>query len=372
MKPVILSAGFSAAQLEDLQSTQKVWQIHDLLANQLKELYEINHADQRLSPNFAEQQTQFIKGQLRQTPALAGQWVYLPWSGELIHMLGREEYYQLRTNRNRNLITSAEQTKIANATVAVAGMSVGGGIAVSLAYSGVSKFKLADFDQLETANLNRVRAAVQHVGQPKINVICQQIYEVDPYATIESFEKGINNENLSQFLTGATVAFDENDDFVMKVRLRQSAKQAKVPVIMLTNLGNSVLVDVERYDNEPDCQIFNGLLGELPEEILTTKVGEKEKVKYAMQIVGVDNISTRALHSLFEINKTLVGRPQLYSTIAIDGGLAAYLVRRLVLGTDLPSGRTKLNVDEALNLSRDEDVAERQKILDQLKEKLRD
>ena len=49
----------------------------------------------------------------------------------------------------------------------------------------------------------------------------------------------------------------------MKVALREAARLARVPVVMLANLGDNVLVDIERYDLEPDLPIFNGILGDI-------------------------------------------------------------------------------------------------------------
>jgi hypothetical protein len=279
--------------------------------------------------------------------------MYFPWSGVLLHTVNGEEYQKLRTNRNQLLITSVEQAKLANASVGVTGLSVGNGIAVSLAYMGIGVFRLAEFDTLETANLNRLRSGIPHLGDPKLDVTLEQLYEINPYAEVQTWPAGLKGDDLSGFLDGGRrldVVFDEIDDFGMKVRLRMAARDAKVPVIMLTSLGDNILVDVERYDTEPDLPLFHGLLGDLPEEILRNPIGEKEKIKYAMQLVGAQYIPTRALESLLQINRTIVGRPQLYSTIAVDGGLAAYLVRRIILGQSLPSARSYLSFDKLLDL----------------------
>lgn len=67
-------------------------------------------------------------------------------------------------------------------------------------------------------------------------------------------------------------------------------------------------------------------------------------------MVGKENIPTRALQSVREINKTLVGRPQLSSTVAISGALASYLSRRIILGKKLPSGRKRISLNEIFEL----------------------
>jgi hypothetical protein len=369
-KPIILRQGqYNQAELESLKR-QPIFKTSDIYKSQLAELFEIDNPQLKTSADFESHQQAYVKDRLNGSPELDGDWVYFPWSGSLIHMVDAKSYFRLRTNRNQNLIDAAEQTKLANFTVGITGMSVGASIAVALAYSGISNtFKLADFDNLETANLNRLQSGVADVGQPKIDLAARRIYEINPYARILAWPNGLGAAGLNDFIKDSPkldVVFDEIDDFEMKIRLRLAAQAAGVPVIMMTSLGDNTLVDVERYDTEPNIQIFNGLLGDLPEEILKADIGEREKIKYAMQIVGADYIPTRALQSLMDINRTLVGRPQLYSTIAVDGGLAAYLVKRLALGWGLPSGRSYISFDDALKLPQSPS-ADRQAILSRLK-----
>lgn len=354
-KPIILYEGsYDQTDLEKLKDEYPIWQTIDLYKDQLAELFEIEHPDLKQAVDYETQKLDYIKQRSGEYAGTLGNWVYFPWSGNLIHTVQEEPYFRLRTNRNQNLITFDEQVRIKNACAGITGLSVGNGIAISLAYMGVGSFKLAEFDTLETANLNRLRSGIHFIGQPKITVTTQQIYEINPYAQIETWDEGLEQSTIKEFLEGKQrldVVFDEIDDFEMKVRLRLSAKSSKIPVIMLTSLGDNVLVDIERYDADKDLTIFNGLLGKLPEEILKKDIGEKEKIKYAMQIVGTEHIPTRALASLFEVNRSLIGRPQLYSTIAVEGGLGAYLVKRLVLGANIPSGRSYMSFDEVLHFT---------------------
>ena len=150
-KPVILLPNsFNAAQLSQLKEANNIWSVSDIYHSQVNELAEIRF------PGDVVARQAFVDEQ----PAgdLAGAWVYFPWSGVLLHCLPEDELFELRTNRNQNLISKQEQAILAASVVAVAGMSVGSGIALSCVYSGMSgDIKIADFDSLETANLNRLR-----------------------------------------------------------------------------------------------------------------------------------------------------------------------------------------------------------------------
>lgn len=357
-RPLLLSGKFSIEDLEKLRS-HKIWQTNDIYENQLKELYEIAYPGDE-----TEEFTAFAarKG----LGELAGAWVYYPWSGVLLHCVDKDDLFTLRTNRNKNLVDQTEQQKLSSATIAVAGMSVGSSIALSCVYSGISdRIKIADFDDLETVNLNRLRETLSDIGKSKAELAAQHIYELNPFAEIEQFGT-ISDKNIDEFFADVQVVVDEIDDFKMKVRLRLKAKEKKVPLLMFTSLGDNILIDVERYDKDPQPLIFNGAIGDVADEIINNSNIKPDDLKrYAVQTVGQEYVPTRALSSLPEIGKTLVGRPQLYSTIAVDGGLAAFLIRSLILGVPLKSGRYFVSFSTLFGLPKTdfEDNRERKDIL---------
>lgn len=352
MQPIILASGsvYSSAAVAALRKDNKIWKEVDLLAGQLAELFEIDNPDLLHKTDFLERQITYIQDQLGDTPELVGSWVYLPWNGQLIHMVGSADFNRLRTNRNQNLVTADEQAILASAHVGIAGLSVGNSIAIGLAQHGIGSLHISDDDTLETCNLNRLRAGVHQIGLAKQIVATQQLWELNPYLNLTTHGR-LTTDDLDDFFAGNPVAvFDEIDDFEMKIRLRVAAQKHLTPVLMLTSLGDNVLIDVERYDLEPEAEVFHGLLGDLPEEILIQPITEDAKSRYAMDLVGAQYVPTRALASLMQIGRTLVGRPQLASAVIIDGGIATFLVRRLALGQDLPSGRFYLSLAEIMKV----------------------
>ncbi len=65
----------------------------------------------------------------------------------------------MRLDRNRNLITAEEQDRLGLLRIGIVGLSVGHAIAYILAQEGLcGQLRLADFDDLELSNLNRVPA----------------------------------------------------------------------------------------------------------------------------------------------------------------------------------------------------------------------
>src|SRR5438309_769183 len=154
----------SVKELEELVTNQRITLIVDNYDEQLAELFISQNAQLYKAPS--EVKTSSIKDYLakhyRNRPTWQqGSWVYYPWSGELVHLLGRDLFWQLRTVRNHYLITEEEQRLWAKFRVGCAGLSVGSNGAQAIVLTGGSEqLKLADGAVLSGSNLNRMRAGV--------------------------------------------------------------------------------------------------------------------------------------------------------------------------------------------------------------------
>lgn len=349
-KPIILAdTPFDAGQLEEIVAKHGVREVVDIYKRQLQELERVRYAE---APGEA--------------------WIFYPWSKQLLHCVGGSALFALRTNRNKLLIDDDEQKQLHNAGIGIAGMSVGAGIATGFAYSGMSnRLKIADFDVLDTSNLNRLKESLLAVGRPKAELCAQHIYELDPFSEIEIYGEGLNDDNIHTFFTDPKLdlVFDEIDDFKMKVTLRLQAKKHRVPLVMFTSLGDNILIDVERYDSDKDLEPFHGLIPNLASEIAEkNEITEEDIKRYSVQLVGAEYIPTRALASVLEIGHKLAGRPQLYSTIAVDGGLAAYVARKILLDGLIDSGRYFIRFSDFFDMDSSEliDTPQRKSILKKL------
>ncbi len=351
--PIILTEGtYTQEDLDSLIKNNDVVKTIDIYAQQMTEYFEISNPALKGSAGLVAVAKKYVDGILSKKK-LIGSWIYYPWSKILVHSIAEDKYFELRTNRNKNLIDAKEQEKLYNLSIGVLGLSIGSSMAISLAYSAIAgHMKLADFDTLSTSNLNRLKAKISDVGRKKIEICAEQMFEINPYQKLKLFENGVDKNSLDNFLAEGTrlgLIFEAIDDFETKIRLRMAARNLGIPVIMLTNLGDSLLIDVERYDKDKTTPILNGLIDQsVVEEILSGRCSEADKNRFAVQIVGVENVPQRAMDSLKEIGQSLVGRPQLMSTVTVGGGLASFLARKIALGEDLPSGRKIIKWDELI------------------------
>jgi ThiF family protein len=345
----------AAARLEKLATTSPITLVKDTYDEQLAELLLSRNA-QLYRANPAVQQesiASFLASHYGTTePWQMGSWVYYPWSGYLVHILEEELFLESRTIRNKNLITADEQATYADFKVGCLGMSVGSSAAVALILQGGSRqIAIADSAVISGSNLNRIRTGVSSVGDEKATVIARQLYEMDPYIAVAKASGQVTQATLESFFTTPQplqCVVDEIDDLEVKVRLRVEARRRGIPVLMATDLGDDVMLDVERFDRNPNLALFHGLAGDI-EAVLTKKdMTQRQWLKYANMIIGNQNVPLRLQQSLLQIGQTLPTQPQLGGTAQAAGSVIAYAVRMLALGQPLKSGRTMISLDHHL------------------------
>lgn len=274
-------------------------------------------------------------------------WAYYPWRRAMVAVLGPRGYRVVRLDRNRNNITPAEQDRLGALRIGVAGLSVGHVIAHTLAAQGLcGRLRLADFDQLELSNLNRVPATVFDLGINKARVAARRIAELDPYLPIEVFDAGLTVDTVDAFLDGLDIVIEECDSLDMKALLREGARARRMPVLMATS--DRGLVDVERFDREPQRPILHGLLGDLDIGLLPG-MSSREKVPHVLRHLEAERLSPRTAASLIEIDRTISTWPQLASDVVLGAAALAEGVRRIGLGEELRSGRTRIDIGWALD-----------------------
>jgi molybdopterin/thiamine biosynthesis adenylyltransferase len=274
-------------------------------------------------------------------------WAYYPWRRTVVSVLGPHAFRLLRLDRNRNLITAAELDRLARLRIGVVGLSSGHSIAYTLAAQGLcGELRLADFDDLELSNLNRVPAAVFDLGLNKAVVCARRIAELDPYLPVTVVPTGITAQTVGDFVDGLDIVIEECDSLDAKVLIREVARARRLPVLMATS--DRGLLDVERFDIEPSRPIMHGLIGDV-DTAQFANLTNKAKLPYALRMTDATQVSTRMAASLIEVGKTLSTWPQLASDVAVNASGVAEAVRRIGLRERLPSGRVRIDTAAMLD-----------------------
>jgi predicted ThiF/HesA family dinucleotide-utilizing enzyme len=335
--------------LNKLFESGKIIRVSNDYREELLELFGIEHPTEVYQPGFKESFEKYYTEVQKENPLLEqGVWVYFPWSGILSHILNEKDFQIVRTARNRNLINQTEQEKFHNATIGIGGLSVGSSVAFALVLQGGPKhIKLADMDRLALTNTNRVLMGVDHLGSLKVEMAARRIYEINPYTKIELFPEGLNPENIGTFFENLNLIVDEIDNLAIKYLIRTEAKKRKIPVIMAADNGDNAVVDVERYDLDPNLPFFHGRLGETSYEELSglDKFGIGKTIT---KHIGAENVTARTQESLLEMGKTIVSWPQLGGAALINGAAVAYCVRKILNNQPLENNRALISLDEKL------------------------
>ena len=299
---------------------------------------------------FAEQTAQLNEMVPPPNDALkeeGSRWVYFPWRRAVVRLLAPRSFSTLRLDRNRNKLTRAEQARVRALRIGVVGLSAGNSIAHVIAMEGLAgELRLADFDTVDLSNLNRIPASVLDLGINKAVVAARRIAEIDPYLRVVVESEGLRADNLSEFLEGLDLVIEECDSLDMKFLVREAARERRIPVFMESS--DRGVLDVERFDLEPDRPIFHGLLGDMDSSRLAG-LSQAQKAPFVIRLLGAREGSSRGAASLLEVGQTITAWPQLGSEITLGAATVAAAVRRLGLGGDLPSGRVRFDVEEILS-----------------------
>ena len=331
----------ASAALEDLLASGQVLAVHDRLEEQLTELVTARRPQLRTDPEATRRAADAVLGGV---PAWRfGTWAWYPWSGRLVHLLPRELYRQVRLDRNRDKITREDQAGLLERRIGVIGLSVGNCAALTLAMEGVAgAFRLADFDRVGLSNLNRLRTTVADLGVDKTVVAARQLYEIDPYLDVEIYPQGLTEQTIESFFAvddvgrGLDLLVEECDTPWVKVAAREHARRAGVPVLMDTN--DRGLLDVERFDHEPDRPLLHGRLDGVASDDLR-QLTPQAAVDLLLRMVDGDAISPVMVAAIGQIGLTLSSWPQLASGVMLGGALVTDTARRILLGHPVASGR---------------------------------
>ena len=326
--------------------------IIDQFASQRKELFKIKNPEKLLTDIEIERlyNAWIIDRKIEEE----GCWVYYPWLCKMIHILEKEEFISVRTNRNFYKITPEEQELLSKKTIGIIGLSVGHAVATTMATERVcGTIKLADFDTIDLSNLNRIRTGIQNIGLNKCIVTAREIAQIDPFINLDCYTEGLNADNIHDFLLSGKrldLLVDECDGIDMKILCRVEAKKLGIPVVMDTS--DRGMLDIERFDLEPERPIFHGFLKDVPENILLN-IPPSLKTALTLKIIDITKSSSRGKASLLEVGKTITTWPQLASSVTMGGGVVTEAVRSILLNEHTSSGRVYIDVE---NLLRQDDI----------------
>lgn len=347
-RPIRLPHGVKiSSAIKKIKSEHPELTIADPYLQNLEELFLLRNPKYRYNKKYKNHFEFFVSKHAKEGLLLeAGSWFYFPWLNQVVHFLPEKLHLELRTGRNKYLITQEEQEKFYKANIGILGMSVGSHAAITIVMTGGAKhIKIADPDKISGDNLNRIRSGFQHVGTPKVISVCRQIYEINPYSKVELFPKGLTDKNMNKFLSGLDLLVEEMDVPYLKISVRFAAREKGIPVIMGADNGDSNIVDIERYDQNKKLPILHGIMGDMTLENFKAMPAE-DLPKVMAKLAGADIAVPRMLESVTEVGKSLYSWPQLGTAATMCGAVLSNLARRIISkDKNIVTGRYEMSQD---------------------------
>lgn len=126
--------------------------------------------------------------------------------------------YEEAFSRNLGWVTPSEQQKIKNIVIAIPGVGGVGGHHLHVRM-GFSKFKIDDLDEFEIKNFNRqYGSSLSSIGASKTKTLKGMVLDINPEASVETYDLGVREENIEKFLEGVDIICDGLDLYASHLR----------------------------------------------------------------------------------------------------------------------------------------------------------
>jgi len=148
---------------------------------------------------------------------------------------------------------------IRQATVGIAGAGgLGSTIAVSLARVGIGKLIIADFDKIETSNLNRQQYFFDQIGKPKVIALLENLKKINPFSEYQIHHIKLDENNIPIIYKDVDIMVEAFDKAEMKKMLIETwlSHFSLKPIIAASGLagyGMNELIHTKKFDNLYIC-----------------------------------------------------------------------------------------------------------------------
>ncbi len=112
---------------------------------------------------------------------------------------------------------------LASYTVGIAGAGgLGSNCAVALARSGIGQLVIADYDIVESNNLNRQYYFTDQVGMKKTEALKENLYRVNPAVRVDIHDIKLTRENIPDIFRACDIIVEAFDSSVMKEMIAET------------------------------------------------------------------------------------------------------------------------------------------------------
>ena len=230
--------------------------------------------------------------------------------------------------RTEFLLGSGGVATLSRSRVLVVGVGGVGAYAVEmLARAGVGKLDIVDGDNVGVTNVNRQLPALHStVGQPKVEVMCRRIADINPEAEVKAINCFITEDSVRMLLDGGNYDFvvDAIDSVAPKVALIKHCLASGLRIISSMGAGGRIDASKVRYADL--WETYNDGLA----KVVRTRL-KAEGIRRKLPVVWSEEMPEKAAVMLTD---EIANKRSSYGTVsylpAIFGCmLGAYVIRKL-------------------------------------------
>ncbi|NVK38746.1 MAG: ThiF family adenylyltransferase [Gammaproteobacteria bacterium] len=247
----------------------------------------------------------------------------------------REEFYKEFTLRNAGFICDADQKRLRESVILIAGCgSTGGSVIELLVRSGAENLILVDNGRYDLNNANRQNMVLDDVDRYKPIVFQERCQAINPFVKIEVCNIGITPDNVDDFVSRADVVVDAVDvtgrsGLEMKFLLHEVCHVKNKAVICGYDMAATQYIPIFDYRN-PDLPLFDN-------QINANMVATMDPLKVCTFLVPISEIP----EAMFEELERHTQGKDYTSQLGIAANLFGTITTALVI--DILSGRSVKN-----------------------------
>jgi len=144
------------------------------------------------------------------------------------------------------------QENLKNAVVGIAGLGgLGSTVAAALARTGIGRLIIADFDNVDSSNLNRQQYFIDQIGKSKVDATMGNLRRINPFVQVIGHCEKLTAENVPAIFNEADViaeCFDKAEEKQMLVEtvLSRMSRPVIVSANGLAGYGDSNSIQTRR------------------------------------------------------------------------------------------------------------------------------
>ncbi len=213
-------------------------------------------------------------------------------------------------------IGEAGQRKLRSSSVFIVGAGgLGSPVAMYLAAAGVGRIGLADFDRVDSSNLQRqILYGESSVGKRKLDAARERLSDLNPHVRVETFNEALTSRNALQLLEPYDVVVDGTDNFPTRYLVNDACALLGKP-----NIYGSV------YRFEGQASVFDARRGpcyrclypEPPPAHLVPSCAEGGVLGVLPGIIGTIQ-AAEAIKLIADVGEPLIGRLLMFDALAMS------------------------------------------------------